>query len=609
MKSVIAKTFFVIPVVYIAVIFLLVFLQFYAGQSFQEARNGLRLSGRYDATSDEDARRLSEVTVAYQGLEFVFDHNMHPSLKGDDDTVTLQPVGYTALDSGFELHFRHDVSLRFRVPDEGGLMIQAFLPEAVRPMNALMVPYRLAAGANAERVGVDGEILITHNNEVYTLTAPPRAEVDISGQSLSLRGDVDFQTIRYRRTGTLQDHVVERRFADGRNAISAAEINAKIGTYIDNAYEAWSGSRFNGGSGTWEMRSGSPQFEEEILVAYLAEAWYRNEFTGAFNQMRRAADQHPRQVGLLSAPFLGNLNQIRPQFLEQDEAATAELLALVTDGNPEVFRKPRLFQFARNRGSAELYEALLAYTERVDIHTLSLEDAVGLYRLHLEAEYLTAEEERLLGRFYAIAEERLYPAIVEAEEGFFLETAPGQVDIALSALAGRQLERAGGEVGDEIMVHVGRQLIHSVLQLADDEGFLPRVVHPGDTRLEGSEGSIGAEALYNALSDNPAYPRPVSLSETGASGNAWMLTIAEPVETEITDTRARVRIRYPRNQTHYIIMQNIPAFERMELFGQTWRNDRAFENYIKGRNYVAQSETLLIKYNDDSTEGDIILFY
>ncbi len=611
----VAKTFFVIPVIYIGVIFSLVFLQFYAGQSFQESHGRLSISGRYDmsAESEQDTAVLSEATVRYMGLEFSFNHEQHPTLIGDGETLALRPVGYTTLDSGFELHLEHNVSLRFRADSDGPqseeLTVQAFLPETVRPMGELRLPYRPSSDASVEPGAGSEELSIAYQDEVFTLTIPPRASLDRTDSVVGLRGDVDFQTIRYRRTGHARDHVVERRFRDGRNAVSSEELDAALADYIDNAYEAWASTRFNGGSGTWEMRAGSPRFDERILTAYLAEAWRRDDYTTAFNQMRRAADQHPDEVGLRSAPFLGNLNEIRPQFLEQDSQESEELLELIRDNDPAVFTERGLFQFARDRGSAELYDALVEFTEQVSIHDLSIEQAVGLYRLRIEDEYLTSDEEQLLARFDAIAEERLYPAVVETEEGFFLETAPGQVDIVLSALAGRRLERAGVQADDEIMTNLGRQLVRSVLRLADDEGFLPRVVHPGEDRLEGSEGSVGPEAVYAELSDNPAYPRPVSLPATGPFENAWIYTVADIVETEITDSQARIRISYPRNQTFYVIMQNVPPFQRMELFGQTWRNDRAFENYIKGRNYVAESETLLIKYNDDSVERDITLFY
>jgi len=47
----------------------------------------------------------------------------------------------------------------------------------------------------------------------------------------------------------------------------------------------------------------------------------------------------------------------------------------------------------------------------------------------------------------------------------------------------------------------------------------------------------------------------------------------------------------------------------MELFGQTWRDAPDFEIYSKGRHYDQGSDTLMIKYYDDSVRREIVLFY
>jgi hypothetical protein len=56
-------------------------------------------------------------------------------------------------------------------------------------------------------------------------------------------------------------------------------------------------------------------------------------------------------------------------------------------------------------------------------------------------------------------------------------------------------------------------------------------------------------------------------------------------------------------------MQGFPPFSGMVLFGQQWRTDPSFEAYIKGRHYERDSQTLMIKYTDNSVRGEIILEY
>ena len=146
------------------------------------------------------------------------------------------------------------------------------------------------------------------------------------------------------------------------------------------------------------------------------------------------------------------------------------------------------------------------------------------------------------------------------------------------------------------------------LQLADDQGFIPEYLFFGDTGLQGEEGAFGPERLYPHFTDNPWYPRMLSLYDSlGAGSFIW--TIANFTQVDIGEEQFQFRLRYPENRTHYIIMQGIPPFQSMTLFGLQWRNDPRFESYIKGRHYEPRTNTLMIKYTDDSTEENITLFY
>ena len=158
------------------------------------------------------------------------------------------------------------------------------------------------------------------------------------------------------------------------------------------------------------------------------------------------------------------------------------------------------------------------------------------------------------------------------------------------------------------MVMIGRNLVLSALGLADQFGFLPETLFISGSTIQSSTGSFGPERLYTILRDNPSYPRMVGLyEELGAGSFIW--TVVGFPEIDITNERYRFLLTYPRNRTHYIIMQGIPPFESMTLFGRLWRNDPSFESYIKGRHYESATETLMIKYTDNSVEEEIILEY
>jgi hypothetical protein len=231
-----------------------------------------------------------------------------------------------------------------------------------------------------------------------------------------------------------------------------------------------------------------------------------------------------------------------------------------------------------------------------------------MLRNYVDVDHLTEESEAVMSRFRPIIEERIYPAIIQTDRGFFVETGQGEVDIALSVEAGHLLSLQGGREEDAQMVMIGRNLVLSALELADQFGFLPETLYISGSTIQSSTGSFGPEGLYTTLRDNPNYPRMLSLyNELGAGSFVW--TIVDFTEVEIDDDQYRFALTYPRNRTHYIIMQGIPAFESLTLFGRVWRNDPFFESYIKGRHYEAATETLMIKYTDNSVEEEIILDY
>ncbi|TVR71805.1 MAG: hypothetical protein EA427_04140, partial [Spirochaetaceae bacterium] len=347
---------------------------------------------------------------------------------------------------------------------------------------------------------------------------------------------------------------------------------------------------------------------EEILTAYLAEAWYRDQYTTAFNQMRRAADQHPGETGFLSAPFLGNLREVTDRFIARDQQESLNLSTRVAGRDPTVFRDRNIMAFAALRGSEALYRNLIDLIRSVDYREVDVKTAVGMFETAVTQEHPSEESREAARRFIPIMEERLFPAVRQFEDLFFLETSQGEIDVQYSIRAGAVLEAYGLRFGDMLAVTVGRNLVLSGLSLADNRGFLPQLLFFSDQGMDRQEGSFGPEVLYPVLSNNPWYPRMISLyDDLGAGSFIW--TIADFTRVDIGTQQHTFRLESPQNRTHYIIMQGIPPFQSMILFNLQWRNDPTFELYIKGRHYEPRTETLMIKYTDSSTVGDIILYY
>jgi hypothetical protein len=415
------------------------------------------------------------------------------------------------------------------------------------------------------------------------------------------------QTVRYSVAAQNQQEPILTLFEDGALQVPDDMLDSAVSAYVDRSYRGWQ-RRFNGGSGTWLNRDGTSQFDERILSAYLAEAWRRDEYVAAFNSMRRAADLHPNQVSLLSAPFLGNLREVRQEFLAADEAQSEELLDLVQDRDFDLFLTENLGEFVLYRGTESLREAFLAFVSELDPQNADVYQAIGMLKTALYVDIPTPEIGAALQRLYQVAENPLLSNLVQVDEGFLLETVSGQIDVLASLEAGLALEALAQEVDNSLYRDIGRNLILTVLSLADENGFLPRVLLASGRTVQGQDGSFGLEAVYPLLTKNSAYPHLVSLYDEFGFGS-WLWTVAEVTGVERQGGRVSMQVAYPRNRTHFMLFQGIPPFAGMQLFGQEWRNDPAFESYVKGRHYNAQTDTLMIKYTDNSILRDIVLEY
>jgi len=608
MKKRFSKAYFAIPVIYMGIVVVLLFLQFSGGQRFQEYVGNLTLSGRIRNGGDRTVAEPTSIRLSFNGLEFVFDSDSTVGLRrSPDEFQPLELTGFSRTESGFSISFQDDIEIEFAVADtnSGELQIKPVVPRKLLPVQEIRLPFRLAGGADAGLSDIPGVLRIRYKSNTYYLSPPPRSRL-LDDHLLVLPGDIGTQTIRYTRATEDSENVVATWFSDDRLSISDQKFNRSVSAFVDAAYAGWREQRFNGGSGTWNMRSGSPLFSEQILTAYLAEAWRRNDYTNAFTDMRRAADQHAGQIGLLSSAFLGNLREIRQQVLAADREESARLLALVRKGDLDVFLKPYLMTFALDRGGEELYNAILDFAERANYRDADMFQTIGMLRCYVEAGSLGAETRQALTRLRGVVDEKILPALIKTTEGFFVETSHGQIDMYHSVLAGKLLEQLGLSEKNPRLVSIGRNIVTSGLSFADDNGFLPAVLYTGNGALQGSDGSIGPEELYRVLADNKWYPHEISLAEKVGRGS-WIWSAAPFTTISATPAAYDFVLENVPNRTHYIFMQGIPPFQGMILFGQQWRNDPSFERYIKGRHYNAETRTLMIKYTDGSSRGEIRL--
>lgn len=607
------RRYFITPFVYVAVILGLLYLQFSGTLTVRRTLGPLRFLATLEAGEDDTGDRITSARMDFEGLVVELSEDRPLVVRDTNGTERfLTPVRYEMSDERLVLHMDDHSSLRFEVLSDDTQELQ-IIPVGTDDWpqdGSVVLPWRFTQDVRVDLSTPPGPQIrdIRHGDRDFFLSTPARAVVDLSTGTIDLPLDLVTRMVRFAEHVVSDVDVIASAFGDNQRQISTQFYNEALDQFIQVGFQGWSSTRFNGGSGTWDMRDASPRFSERILTAYLAEAWRRNQYTTAFNQMRRAADQHPQDVGYLSVVFLGNVRQVWDQTLQADQQRSLTLSSRISARDPSVFHEEEIFSFAALRGNEELFRALLSFATDLDIREIDVPLAVSLASASVVDPHPTAASRDATRRFEDLVSDVILPAVRQFDERFFVESAQGEIDVLFSIRAGVLLERLGRRDNETLYTTVGRNLVLSGLQLADSRGFLPRLIFFNEMGIQRQEGSFGPEDLYPLISGNPWYPRKRSLyDDLGAGSFIW--SIANFTRVDIGAEQSTFTLQYPRNRTHYVVIHGIPPFTSMNLFNLQWRNDPSFELYIKGRHFEQRTNTLMIKYTDDSVEGNIILFY
>ncbi len=603
----------VVPFVYVAVIFTLLYLQFSGNLTVRRTLGPLQFTGTLEAGEDDIGYSITAARLEFAGLivELSADSPVIIRVPDGEDEI-LVPIGYRVEDEYILIELDDASILRFEVLSRETMELQ-IVPEGSDQWpqdGTLVLPWRFAPGVRLGAESVTGQLVrdIRVNDRYYFFSVPARSTIELNAQIVELPLDQSLRMIRFAEQISRDVDIIATAFSDGQRRITDEFYREAISQFRDVAYLGWSTTRLNAGSGTWAMRDASPRFSEEILTAYLAEAWDRGQFVTAFNQMRRAADLHPDQIGRLSAVFLGNLRAVWPAAIAEDERQAEALAARIARDDVSVFHREDLLEFAALRGNEEVFRDALRLASEVSLHDIDVPLAISLAATHVLSSHPTADSRSTTRRFLELFDDVVLPAVRQFDERFFIETGQNEIDPRVSLRAGVALERSGRMEGNQLHVTVGRNLVLSVLQLADSNGFIPRLIFFDESGIQRQEGAFGPEEIYQILIDNPSYPRMVSLyDEVGAGTYIW--TLVPFPEIDISPDQWSFTLEYPRNRTHFVLIRGVPRFGTLNLFNLVWRNDPSFELYIKGRHYDAATQTLMIKYTDDSVRGDIIITF
>src|SRR6056297_909564 len=180
------RAYFLVPIVYIGVIFGLLFLQFSGGERFTRSVGPLTLNATRGAASDDGTPEVRELGISFDGIAFSFAEESGLIVETSDDVTDMRAVGYEVLDGGFAVEFEGDYVLSFLIgPGQTReLQLRLELPDEPDGLREVSIPFDLAGSPVDGETGRSSFVTLRVDDDEYYLTAPPSATIDLENRKL-----------------------------------------------------------------------------------------------------------------------------------------------------------------------------------------------------------------------------------------------------------------------------------------------------------------------------------------------------------------------------------------------------------------------------------------
>jgi hypothetical protein len=611
MKRRLSPIYYIIPVVYIAVILFFIFMQFQAREEFAEKVGSLSVSGVYAKTLG-GARRMRRLELRFHDLRM----ELSPSSSaivgfGASREKELSPKTFSQFPDGFELTLSDGLSLRFTIEGVLGerVLVTPMIPPQLQGMRTLSLPFDSADGDFGTVKGIP---LLAHSGPAGLIYA-----------SLTSGSQIDMEKGRFilntetaaNSAAIVLERVLEQTdpylywFSREFKLVDEQRFTAKTESYLNGAYQYW--------NGVFVSNPGSQALIGELGISLISEAIKRGEYRRTLAVLSRnlrqlLAENADNPALYNSAAYLGNLSSFLAARQESAAEEIRRITDLITAADFSVFRTPRLLRFILNHAPFSLAEEVLRLADSVQLETTDVSTLIHLVNIYLEAfEYLDVAE-ATSARMSEIIDRFILPAIVKIPRGLFLSIpSTGQLweaDMYESVLMGDALIRAGSALSRDSYAAIGRTLIYSALDLADTEGFLPSRIRIQNGRAEPTGDPISPQGIYDLLPGSDYTPKEVPLYAYLYPGT-WIWTVSRVEEVKIDNTQYRFVFSFPVGDTHYLLIQGIRPLTSMIMHGILWKSDPEYFRYTDGWAYDEATQTLYVKLTHRLESEELVLNY
>jgi hypothetical protein len=593
---------------YCVVFVLLVVMQFTRSGSFSRKIGDMLVSGHYSLSPEADReaeiseeKRLLEgrASVFFGGLEFQLDF---PSDRDDGLSLVdsegvrqrafsgfiefLDNEAIFTLSGGSEISF---ICLHLGKEQNGSheLRISGKFADGV---SAVEVPFRLLR-SSVDHNNSKGILNISYNDKRYQF-------------SRSLDGLEDGRLVLSNAVPVISYRAV----TDTRKIDPADFILPQAETVLafNDAVALWTAANFE----IWGKNM-PPQGDEDMVIAWCAESLKRGVYSSASSIIPLGFSRSPGRTWESAVYQFDRRIGHWEREIKTIDALEREKANLITrqlaDKDISIFTEDRIIEFLAVRGNNRLLDNLLSIVQDINLSAVSLEANAGIMEACVDMGKWHPNTdnpfEALTDQIFQLVVNDLYR---KEDQVFILSS--GQVDINLNLRMGLALREWGEKSGQTVCAALGRSIALSVMSLADSNGLVPAflTVHENNEYTAAAE-RISSAKLYRMLGSNEYLPHAAATEANGV----WAWTAASSITVTQNDRQMDISVRFPVNETHYIMLRNVKPFPILQIYGQNWRRAADFESYYNasGWYYSEEEQTLVLKIaHRSNTELIRILF-
>lgn len=599
-KNVSRRILFLIAL-YVCLIFGIFAVQFTKDALFSRTIGDLVVTASQEPSETGVSQPVMPVHAAIYGIHFFIDPDTPViAYTGNNTPIELEVTAISSDENTFALSFADGTRIAFSPERRGDIRALKISVTLSEQYETISIPFKTARSARIEQ---EGSVTVIRADKQRFAFTGNTFQPDCSAPVQRLMVEASMPTVYYQTWLP----------AKGLNLDALAHNPAAA----DDAYHA-ARDRFAAAALPLFRRTlTSGALNERIVTAYIAEMGRIGMYQTAVDAVPEAFRRSSART-YLSCPFLNTLEVSWQSMIALDREERSELSRQLTENNPKAFEFPRLVPFLIDRGSAIFLDDIVRVASAIDLATLTPLQAAGLIEIMQDmAVYSPGRSESLL-LMAETCERILKESLIQAQDKLYVVSRENTIDVRSSLRIGQILRRYGTRPGTAAhWFHAGNLLMTTLLAHTDAGSGLPLNLvpaTPGESAalpVPADDRMLPPEDVYPlVMNDSSWYPRAVSLSREAGSG-IWAWTAARSISVSKTpDGAVRYTVRFPRGQTHYMVLSGIDPFTRIQLYGMDFRTDPRFESYnSSGYRYNAATRTLYLKMLHRNEAEDIVIYH